>query len=309
MPKFHIERSIVIDKPIKEVRNSLINFKEWPKWSPWIIMEPDASVVYSDRQGQVGANYGWSGILIGAGSMELMHVNDTYLEMDLRFVKPFVSQADITFQLKDNAESTEVIWSMDGSLPFFMFWMLKKMKTFIGMDYERGLRMLKEYLERGSVASFVHIEGILPLEVQSYIGIPRTCNIKELSKVMKKDFQTLFERMKKQNISQAIVPFSIYNTFDILNGTTNYVACIPYDGDIEIEDTWIRGKLEEQKVLRTTHKGAYEHLGNGWMTAINFTALKKIKTCKKPVGYEFYLNYYDESTSKELHTEICLPLR
>jgi len=309
MPKFHVERSIVIDKPLKEVRNSLINFKEWPKWSPWIIMEPDASIVYSDRQGQVGANYGWSGVLIGAGSMELMHVSEHALKMDLHFVKPFKSQADIYFTLKDNGNSTEVLWSMDSSLPFFMFWMTGKMKTFIGMDYERGLLMLKEYLETGTVDSFVHIEGVLRLEAQAYIGIQRTCDIKKLGEVMKEDFETLFDFMQKHHISQDRVPFSIYNTFDIFKGTTNYVACIPYDSDIELEDTWTRGKLEVQEVLKTTHKGRYAHLGNGWMTAMNFARLKKIKTSKKPVGYEFYPNNPVSTIPQELRTEICLPLR
>jgi len=309
MPKFHVERSIVIEKPIKEVRNSLINFKEWTKWSPWIIMEPDATLTYSDRQGQVGANYGWAGLLIGAGSMELMYVSDHELKMDLHFVKPFKSQADVHFTLKENGDSTKVLWSMDSSLPFFMFWMTGKMKTFIGMDYERGLLMLKEYLETGSVASFVHIDGVVRLEEQSYIGIPRSCDIKDLGKVMKEDFETLFTFMQKHDIYRDKVPFSIYNTFDIFKGTTHYVACIPCENDIELDTTLTRGKLEVLDVLKTTHKGRYEHLGNGWMTAINFARLKKIKVSKNPVGYEFYPNNPAETTAEELRTEICLPLR
>lgn len=44
---------------------------------------------------------------------------------------------------------------MDGKLPYFMFFMVKMMKNWIGMDYERGLAMLKEFIETGEVISRV----------------------------------------------------------------------------------------------------------------------------------------------------------
>ena len=309
MPSYHVERSIVIEKPVKEVRNSLKNFKEWPKWSPWIIMEPDATLVYSDRQGQVGATYGWAGILIGAGSMELMEVHDDCLKMEIHFVKPFKSRANVSFDLEDMGEETRVTWHMDGRLPFFLFWMTVKMKTFIGMDYERGLSMLKEYLETGSVASYVLIEGVLPIPEQNYVGIPRTCSINALGEEMKKDFASLHEFMQKNSISTDRIPFSIYNTFDIFNRTSSYVACIPLDDEVPIDENWVRGHLPQTKGLKTMHRGRYLHLGNGWMTAMGFARMKKIKVTKNPVGYEFYLNDPNDTIEKELITEIYLPLK
>jgi len=310
MPAYHVERSIIIDKPIQTVRNALQDFKQWPKWSPWLIMEPDAALTYSDRQGQVGATYGWSGVLVGAGSMELMEVHEDRLNMQIRFVKPFKSTADVTFKLRQFDDGfTEVTWEMDGHLPFFMFWMTKKMQSYIGMDYERGLNMLKEYLETGSLASFVHIEGVFPMREQTYIGIPRTCTIKELGMVMKKDFEALYHFMEKNNLSMDRTPFSIYNTFDMIKGESNYVACIPVNENIGIEGHWVRGKIEAREALKTMHKGRYLHLGNGWMTAMNFARLKKMKLLKSPVGYEFYPNNPYETTEEELVTEIFLPLR
>lgn len=309
MPAYHVERSIVINKPIQEVNNSLRNYKLWPNWSPWLIMEPDATLTYSDRQGQVGANYGWSGVLIGAGSMELEEVHDDRLKMQLNFVKPFKSKAEVGFLLETVDESTKVTWSMDGHLPFFMFWMTGKMKTFIGMDYERGLNMLKEYLETGIVASYVLIEGVLPMESQKYVGIPRTCTIKELGEVMKKDYGSLYHFMEQNNISMERIPFSIYNTFDISKGEASYVACIPLEEEIVIDDSWVRGTIDGGDALKTIHKGSYLHLGNGWMTAMSFAHMKKIKTLKSPVGYEFYLNDPNETPPDELITEIYLPLK
>lgn len=309
MPPYHVERSIVIDKPIKEVRDSLKNFKEWPRWSPWLIMEPDATLTYSDRQGQVGATYGWSGVLVGAGGMELMDVHDNALKMQITFVKPFKSQADVGFNLEAQGDATKVTWYMDGYLLFFMFWMTSKMKTYIGMDYERGLHMLKEYLETGSVASYVHIEGTIPMKEQKYIGIPRTCTLKELGVVMKKDFEDLYGFMQKNHISTDRIPFSIYNTFDMFKGESSYIACVPMDEEVHIEGGWVRGSIDACDALKTMHKGSYLHLGNGWMTAISFARMKKMKMMKKPVGYEFYPNDPTDTPPEDLITEIFIPLR
>jgi effector-binding domain-containing protein len=309
MPSYHVERSIVIEKPLKDVKTSLKNFKEWPKWSPWIIMEPDATLIYSERQGQVGATYGWAGELIGAGGMELLEVRDDALVMEINFVKPFKSTADVGFFFKDHGDTTEVRWYMDGHLPFYLFWMTSKMETFIGMDYERGLLMLKEYLETGGVASFVFIEGVLSMQEQKYIGIPRDCKIKDIGELMKRDFETLYEFMRERSVSLDITPFSIYHTFDIFKGETKYVACIPFDGETDIPEGWVRSAIQKHDALKTMHKGRYMHLGNAWMTAMTFARWKKIKLSRSPVGYEYYLNNPYETPEEELITEIYIPLR
>jgi effector-binding domain-containing protein len=309
MPAYHVERTIFVNAPIKTLRDSLKNFKEWPKWSPWLVMEPDATVTYSDRQGQVGATYGWSGILVGAGSMELMGVHDDLLEMEIVFVKPFKSIAKVTFGLEEEGDGTKVTWHMYGKLPFFMFWMKSKMRTFIGMDYERGLLMLKEYIETGSVASYVIIEGVVEMKAQQYVGIANVCSIEDMPRVMKHDFEDLYAFMKQKGLSMERVPFTIYNTFDIFKKETSYTACIPVDDDIEVDASWVKGSTESLQALKTIHKGRYEHLGNGWMTAMSFARLKKIKVAKSPVGYEYYLNNPYETDAQDLVTEIYIPLK
>ncbi|RUM68551.1 MAG: hypothetical protein DSZ08_07950 [Sulfurovum sp.] len=309
MSSYHVERSIVIDAPLQAVKAILQNYKEWAAWSPWLIMEPDATLRYSDRQGQVGATYGWSGVLVGAGSMELLEVGDKHLKMELNFVEPFQSIANVGFVLEKEKEGTKVTWSMDARLPWFMFWMKKMMKTFIGMDYERGLLMLKEYVETGSVSSYVIIEGIVTMPEQKYIGIPRECSLKDLPEVMKKDFETLYAFMETHDIAINGVPFSIYHTFDIFKETTQFVSCIPVDEEQKIDKTWVKGTLIAKKALKTIHTGRYENLGNAWMTTMRFARKEKIKLSKSPVGYEFYLNNPHDTAPEELITDIYMPLK
>ena len=70
--------------------------------------------------------------------------------MDLTFLKPWKSQAKVAFYLKEEGASTQVRWTIDSGIPFFLFWMKKQMEIFVGMDYDRGLTMLKDLVETGS---------------------------------------------------------------------------------------------------------------------------------------------------------------
>lgn len=45
------------------------------------------------------------------------------------------------------------------------------MKTFIGMDYERGLKMLKEWIETGTVLSKTNARGIETVRPMRMAGI------------------------------------------------------------------------------------------------------------------------------------------
>lgn len=102
-------------------------------------MEPDTRLTYSDNQGEPGASYDWDGDLDGAGGMKMDSVSPGRLDMDLHFIRPFKSHTKVAFELEPEGEGCRVTWHMWGKLPFFMFFMTRKMKAWIGMDYDRGL--------------------------------------------------------------------------------------------------------------------------------------------------------------------------
>lgn len=309
MPKFQVERSINIDAPKEKILKSLANYKEWEAWSPWLLMDEDVQVTYKGEDGTVGSAYTWDGHYVGSGGMELRKIQENTLEMKLDFFKPFKSKADIFWELENKGSSTKVTWKMHSSLPFFLFFMVKQMKVWIGMDYERGLRMLKEYMETESVSSQVTVDGIQKKDAIQYIGIKRESSFKELGEIMKKDYESLFAFIAEHNIEPKGVPFSIYNTFKMNKRTSEFVSCIPYEGHVALPEEWVQDILPSCEVFQVTHKGAYEHVGNAWSTAITHTRIDKIKIKKKPMGYEFYLNDPHTTEKKDLLTEVCLALR
>lgn len=156
MPKIELNRSIEINASPEKVFKALNDLNQWRIWSPWLILEPETKVTVSDDT----KYYEWDGKRIGAGNMQITsEVKNQSVNLDLTFLKPWKSKAKVRFELKGIGDHTEVTWFMDSSLPFFMFWMKKMMMGFIGMDYERGLNLLKDFVEEGEVYSKLEFIG------------------------------------------------------------------------------------------------------------------------------------------------------
>ena len=310
MPAYHVSRSIIINEPLGKVRESLIDYRQWPVWSPWLIMEPESKLTYSTNQSVVGAGYEWEGELTGKGSMKLLKIADDKLDMGLQFIKPFKSAAKVSFELEELRKNvSKLTWNMYSKLPYFLFWMVNKIKTYIGMDFERGLKMLKDFLELGAVPSAVKIKGVGKLAQQQYIGIKNQSRIGDIGKVMPDSFNKLKNFMEQNGLSNECLPFAIYETFDIQKDETRFISAIRVDKAVPVSAPFIQGELTDRDILKVLHTGRYEHLGNAWSTAMAYARSKKIKTTKSPIGIEFYLNDPAEVPEKYLLTEVVLPLR
>ena len=131
-------------------------------------MEPEAKVTVQED----GKYYEWSGNRVGSGNMTVLkEQTNEWIECDLTFLKPWKSKAKVKFNLKSEGDSTRITWNMDSSLPFFMFFMKKMMEAFVGMDYERGLNMLKDYSEDDKVHSHMEFKGRQTYPGCNYIGV------------------------------------------------------------------------------------------------------------------------------------------
>ncbi|HFC92955.1 MAG TPA: hypothetical protein ENJ51_09105 [Leucothrix mucor] len=309
MAAYQVSRSLTISAPVETIHASLIDFKQWPAWSPWLIIEPDATLKYSDPQGEAGSNYSWEGELIGSGSMQIEKITDSKVDIKITFITPFKSKADVNFELESlNTGETRVTWNMAGKVPFFLIPMLKKMKAYIGMDYERGLRLLKEYIETGAISSSITIGGISNHPTVQYIGIKNECKLEDMGKVMPADFQKLAQFVEDNNLSTNSA-FTLYNEFDLVEQHASFISAISIDSDMEVVAPFMIGELKGGECVKVMHTGSYPHLGNGWAAAMGYARAKKINTTKTPVGIEYYLNDPITTPANELITAIVLPIK
>ena len=307
MPKIAVTRSTLISAPIDKVFNILNDFSTWSIWSPWLISDPEAKVTVAEGN----KSYKWEGPRSGSGNMKIeSEVENESISIDLQFLKPWKSKAKTHFYLTTKGNQTEVTWVMDSSLPFFMFWMKKMMQTFIGMDYNRGLRLLKDYAEDGKVHSKLNFTGKETLSEQEYIGIYTSCDMETMGKKMSEDMPRLMDFMNKAGIEPSGAAFTQYSKWDLMKNRVEYTSGVPVKSIPEnLPEGFMSGKLPATPVYTLEHVGPYPHLGNAWTTLYGMQRSKEIPVNKKIHPFETYHNNPNEVSDKELVTRVHFPLK
>ena len=307
MPKMKIARTKHLDAPISKVYSVLQDMSSWSKWSPWLITEPEATVdVAADKR-----SYSWDGNRVGSGNMNISSEEENkVIDYDLNFLKPWKSTAKVKFELAEKDGGTEVTWHMNSSLPWFMFWMKKKMEAFVGNDYERGLSLLKDYVEDGEVHSKLNFLGESQFPGCDYIGFTRKCTIETMPELMKKDFDDLMEYAKDIDGTDVTKAFSMYHKFDFVKRTASYTGGIPTTKmPSDLPGKFFAGKIPPTKIYTVEHVGPYEHLGNAWTAIAMMTQNKEIKASRKIHPFETYGNSPADTDPKDLITHINYPLK
>ncbi|MBX2816374.1 MAG: SRPBCC family protein [Saprospiraceae bacterium] len=305
MPKMHIDRKIEINAPAEKVRNVLADFHHWQAWSPWLITDPKARVkVRGD-----GKYYSWEGPRTGDGNMTITGESDERIEYDLVFLKPWKSKAKVAFEISPKGEATIVSWLMDSSLPFFMFWMVKSMTAYVSSDYDRGLAMLKEYIEEGNIASKLHFLGESSFEGLQYLGYRTECSMDNMDKAMTADFERLQAYAEAHLDNVAAPPFSIYHTWDMVNRKSVYTAALPVHTIPSSLGNMIHGSIPPTKVMTVQHVGSYKHLGNAWATLYMMQRGKEFKSVKQIHPFETYENMPGQVPEAELVTNVHFAIR
>jgi effector-binding domain-containing protein/uncharacterized protein YndB with AHSA1/START domain len=309
MPKCNVVKSIQIDADPQKVFELVSDFDTWTTWSPWLCAEPTAKVTVTDDSNSVGSIYAWEGEVTGAGEIEHNRLEPGQLvDMELRFLKPWKSTASTRFEIQPSGEGTRLNWTMDSSLPWFLFWMRSMMEGFIGMDYDRGLKMIKELIETGEIKSRTEIKDVVSIGPLHMAGIRKSCQLKDIGQSMEAAIKEADEKLPAAGISASGEMISVYHRFrlkdQVFDYTAGYILESPADAQPGIS-VW---STPQTQALRVDHVGSYDHLGNAWSAANQYARYKKLKQCKRG-AFEIYKNNPQQVPEAELLTEIYLPLK
>lgn len=153
---YTVERSTTIDAAADVVYAQLADFHHWTRWSPWEDVDPEMQRTYSGSPSGAGAVYAWQGNRrAGRGRMEITGAEPaSRVVIDLLFEKPFKARNDTFFRIEPQGSSSRVTWSMTGkqTVATKLMSVFVTMETFLGRDFEKGLRRLKAVCE-GAEAS------------------------------------------------------------------------------------------------------------------------------------------------------------
>ena len=105
---FRVRRSLEIEAPAKAVFAAIVDLKSWPQWSPWLMHEADASLLYSDNFEQEGGYYTWDGKVVGAGRLTHSRIKaNSRIDQQIEFTRPFKS---VTRSAGNSKAVTAIRW-------------------------------------------------------------------------------------------------------------------------------------------------------------------------------------------------------
>lgn len=306
----NITEKVDIGMPVEKVYVYLHNFKKWSEWSPWLVCERDCELKFSDDAREW---YSWDGKYVGAGKMSLKKtVENEGFEYFLEFLKPWKSKADVKFNLRETEGGTEVSWTMDSSLPWFMWWMKPMMVRMISMDYQRGLKMLKEMLEKGKVDSKLEYSENVVFPARAYLGIKNVCSMDEMEKVMGGDFEKLTSKVEENGI-EATEFFTVYEAWNLSRGEVAYTVCVGLESSEVVDSAglpegFVVGGRAACDAFVVKHTGGYDHLGNAWSAGMMRARSKPplFKQSKKQMPFEIY--DCQPGCGEEVVTRVVMPV-
>mgnify|MGYP001428414027 FL=1 len=295
MPKIPISRTQVIASPIEKVFEVLRDIHSCPDWSPWLIADPDFKL---DVQNDY---YSWEGAISGSGRMDLVRdeANES-ITYDLIFVKPWKSQARIHISLAVKGDTTEVTWTLEHSLSFFLFWKKKSIQAYLEVDYDRGFLMLKNLIETGSVPSHLEFLGREPSPSFVGVGIKRSGSMNGFEQ----DIETSYKEVRDYYPEGQV--FSVYYTWDLVRKEVAYFIGVRLDKTPGvIPDGMELINVPGMEVYALRHRGPYSYLSNGWSAGRMHGRAKIFRQSKRFPPFEIY----EDENWEEPVVKICLPMK
>ncbi|MDB4629065.1 GyrI-like domain-containing protein, partial [Akkermansiaceae bacterium] len=197
-------------------------------------------------------------------------------------------------------DATEVTWTLEHSLSFFLFWKKKSIQAYLEVDYDRGFLMLKNLIETGSVPSHLEFLGREPSPSFVGVGIKRSGSMNGFEQ----DIETSYKEVRDYYPEGQV--FSVYYTWDLVRKEVAYFIGVRLDKTPGvIPDGMELINVPGMEVYALRHRGPYSYLSNGWSAGRMHGRAKIFRQSKRFPPFEIY----EDENWEEPVVKICLPMK
>lgn len=272
---FNFNRSKVIKAPEQVLYNTVNDFREWPRFSPWLEQDSLATITYGDKTSGIDSKYAWDGEILGIGSMTTLNaIENKSIEQRIDFVEPFESTSNINWTFEPEADGTKVTWHMAGEQDFMTKLYVAISGTIeknTGPDFERGLFKLDSIVQADMKQFSVTTEGVTQHSGGFYLYNTTSCKMSNFKQKMQEMMPRIGGYAMTNNIKMAGSPFVLYHKWDEENDAVIFSCCIPTSSKItSSEPDILTGQLNPFKTVKTILKGDYENLKSAWETTMSY---------------------------------------
>lgn len=155
-PTYRVERTATINHPPNVVYANLNDFHHWQKFNPFTDPDPDVQLEYDGAPAGEGAIYKWTGNSeVGKGEMEITESKpNEHIQIAMHFIEPFEGHATTHFNMKPDANGTELTWAMEGKNNYFskIMCLFMDMDKMVGSQFETGLARMNTFTSTEQLA-------------------------------------------------------------------------------------------------------------------------------------------------------------
>ncbi len=316
LPKhFHVEQSVVIDRPVEYPFNQVNTLNNWQKWSPF--SQNDSTMVnsYTGPASGVGSIMSWSSKKQGTGSMKITESNPLKrIGTELDFGEQGKSLSYFNFVEKDG--KTTIFWGMDTDPGYPVERVVYAlMKSSMEAVFDKGLQNLKSVSESipiesgkpeilSSVALLKSIDSdatrgdkmpalyALTLNDVFVAVIKDSCTSDEMGKAMERDYGKLMSYIFQNHKDSFGKPATLWYSYDEETTFGVFEAAIPVSQSSQGKDNIMIKKMQPNKVIAGIHYGPYENTMYMYQAIMKYLKDNNLEEAGGPI--EIYLN--DPST-------------
>ncbi len=304
--RFRVERSREIAAPVEAVFNAVADFRTWPEWSPWLLHEPDAELVFSDDCDREGGFYSWNGEHIGTGKLThiALHANSS-IEQQIEFTRPFRARHRVAWSFENRGDRTLASWGMSGRMPFLLRFMAARIEPMIGRDYELGLALLNGFVNADAEHPRLVFHGRETLEDFSYWSIPCHGNLRQLESTR----ESSLESLRRAADGKTGLGLTLYQRFDPLALQYRAEVAIPVAAQTPASN-YTQREFRGGDYFRTTLHGSHEFLPLAWHALYSHCRMRGLKLDRTRPALEIYHSMPAQAAdSNRLITVLYAPLK
>jgi len=312
---YDISDSKIINAPAEVIFNKVNEYKTWEEWGPWKAEDSTMTFNYPEKTSGEGASYSWNGDMSGS-MITTKVIPNKEIQQDLTLNTPAGERNPKVYWFFEDVEGgTKVTWGMKGEHTLID----KMFYSFSDMDFEAemhkmnqlGLEGIANAVEEDMKKYAINVDGITQYGGGYYMYVTTVSKMNEISDKMGGMFGQVSGYMEANKIPMAGMPFTIYNEIDNMNGTVIFSTAIPIKERVITPQgsPVVSGYMEPVSALKTTLKGNYENLPEGYVTARQYISKNNLTIDPNRKMFEVYVNDPEEVPNPaNWVTEIYIPL-
>ncbi|HKJ80311.1 MAG TPA: GyrI-like domain-containing protein [Prolixibacteraceae bacterium] len=303
-----VERSAVIEAPVRVVFAQVNDLHSWDKWSKWNQIDPEMKVEYINNGVGNQAGYIWESDNKKVGSGKLLITESAPYDSIVTLLN-FAEQGDARgiFYFDENTDSTALVrWKLSFDVGFnpAARWMGLMMDKFVGPDFEEGLQNLN-LITKVQVEEKSLVEELVTIGAFNYASVRQEVPFMEVSLVMGEMYAEVSTFIENEEIGIAGAPFAIYHEME---GEKIDLECgVPVSENIAGSGLVNAATFGETQCATVDYFGDYRQLEDAHTELQAWIEQHRFKLAGAPI--EFYLT--DPATEPDVqkwHTRICYPV-